>query len=371
MHNHRTHRERKAEYIKALEKEISTLRESYYEDISAANSSVQQHKQAIASLRQENDILKRILSSHGIPFDGELDRLLGSDRLSNTGDLPHFPTPPSSDNPKNAPPMNNPWHTTGTPSLSPQPRYDQLEVDMPDSHEHSTPQHVGSGTNEPFDFVDRGGGDNITAHESIPGSRRGVFEEDPQLQVDFVLAYVFHTFAIHIGRKELTIYMYSLEAPCREHTEYLCRESESTEPESMPYSGHALMASCPPPSHISKAPADQMYPHKTYDLPAANLSKLLNLSRQLVIDGQVTPIMALQYLKSQDMYRSLTRDDVRMIIETLNTKIRCYGFGAVLEDFELMDCLTSVVASKCDHLHDNGFPMSPSRSGNSYGMVYS
>lgn len=141
----------------------------------------------------------------------------------------------------------------------------------------------------------------------------------------------------------------SLEAPCRAHTEYLCRRSVSAAiDEDMPFSGHALMASCPPPSHIASTAAAGMYPHQTYDLPHANLTTLLNLSRQLVTDGQVTPIMALQYLKNHDMYPSLSRDDIQIIMETLDTKIRCYGFGACVEDFELMDCLTSVLSSKAD-----------------------
>ena len=91
-----------------------------------------------------------------------------------------------------------------------------------------------------------------------------------------------------------------------------------------------------------------MYPHKTYDLPPANLTTLLNLSRTLVTEGQITPIMALQCLKDHELYHTLTRDDVKIIMETLNTKIRCYGFGACIEDFELMDCLSQVLGSKVD-----------------------
>lgn len=116
----------------------------------------------------------------------------------------------------------------------------------------------------------------------------------------------------------------------------------------MPFSGHALMATCPPPSYLAKTTDESPYPHQTYDLPHANLSTLLNLSRQLVTDQQVTPIMALQCLKQNEMYRTLTRDDVKIIIETLNTKVRCYGFGAVMEEFELSDCLGSVIGAKVD-----------------------
>lgn len=116
----------------------------------------------------------------------------------------------------------------------------------------------------------------------------------------------------------------------------------------MPFSGHALMATCPPPSYIANTTHEQPYPHKTYDLPIANLSTLLNLSRQLVTEGQITPIMALQCLKNHDLYHKLSRDDIKIIIDTLNTKVRCYGFGAVVEDFELKDCLSSVVGTKVD-----------------------
>lgn len=108
------------------------------------------------------------------------------------------------------------------------------------------------------------------------------------------------------------------------------------------------MATCPPPSYIANTTHEQKYPHKTYDLPPPNLDTLYNLSRQFVTDGQIAPIMALRCLKNHELYPTLTRDDVRIIIETLNTKVRCYGFGAVVEDFELMDCLNSVLGTKGD-----------------------
>jgi hypothetical protein len=156
----------------------------------------------------------------------------------------------------------------------------------------------------------------------------GIFDSDPQLGVDFIL---------------------QLEAPCRVHTEYLCREAHKDVERDAFFSGHALMASCPPPSHIENVPEGNDYPHQTYELPLPNLEKLLNLSRQLITDGQVTPIMILQSLKNHEQYRSLNKDDVKTIVETLTAKIRCYGFGAVIEDFELRDCLQNVLGAKLYH----------------------
>jgi len=58
--------------------------------------------------------------------------------------------------------------------------------------------------------------------------------------------------------------------------------------------------------------------------------------------------MALQSLKNHELYPSLTREDVKAVMDTLLAKIRCYGFGAVVEDFELMDCLSSVLGTKIE-----------------------
>ena len=93
------------------------------------------------------------------------------------------------------------------------------------------------------------------------------------------------------------------------------------------------------------------YPHKVPDIPLVNLNTLLNLSQQLAADGnieggQVTPIMALQSLRTHDQYGSLTRDDVISMVESVKNKVRCYGFGAVMEDFELRDALSSIFATK-------------------------
>jgi hypothetical protein len=122
------------------------------------------------------------------------------------------------------------------------------------------------------------------------------------------------------------------------------------------FSGHALMASCPPPSHIERTPArngglEPTYDHKVPDAESVQiLNNLLNLSQSMsgsaIPSGQVTPIMALQSLKGHRNYSSLTRDDVLGMIDAIRSKVRCYGFGAVMEDFELRDALSSIFATK-------------------------
>ncbi|RAH81903.1 hypothetical protein BO86DRAFT_389197 [Aspergillus japonicus CBS 114.51] len=322
----RTHRERKEQYIRSLETEVSRLREAYTQEISAANLTVVQHRDMVQTLSDENTILKEILVAHGINFEPELER-----RKAERGSMGYHSSPFASSSvasqPSNVAPNGGAVYTTPpttvSASLSPS-THGVEQIDVSPVQELAPPQSAYQAA--PCDAL-------ATLDQIAPASRApiqlpGIFEADPQLQIDFIL---------------------TLESPCREHTDYLCRRSiTEADDEDMPFSGHALMATCPPPSYIATTTNEQTYPHKTYDLPHVNLTTLLNLSRQLVTEGQITPIMALQCLKNHQLYGRLTREDVKIIVETLNTKVRCYGFGAVVEDFELMDCLTSVLDTKAE-----------------------
>ncbi|KAL4927057.1 protein flbB [Aspergillus undulatus] len=316
----RTHRERKEQYIRALESEVARLREAYTQEISAANLAVHQHREMITSVSEENNMLKEILAAHNINVEAELERRKAERPMPVIHSSPGAGGSVGSQT--GVPSMTG--HTYSTPpttvsssGMSPK-AVGTDKVDFSSTPDLSNAQAVSMMPCDALAAIDR----------RPPAAVGGIFEDNPQLQVDFILA---------------------LESPCREHTDYLCRRAvNEADDEEMPFSGHALMATCPPPSYIANTTSEQAYPHKTYDLPHANLSTLLNLSRQLVTEGQVTPIMALQALKSHEMYTKLTRDDVKLIVDTLENKVRCYGFGAVLEDFELMDCFSSVLGSKIE-----------------------
>ncbi|CAG8902742.1 unnamed protein product [Penicillium egyptiacum] len=319
--------------MRALETEVSRLREAYTTEIAEANTSIRQHKEMMHSIREENEILKEILAAHGIQYEADLERrraerppmmafksspvtVTGSSTTSQTAPLAH-----SASNHNTTP------ATTISSGMSPRANgIDHSAVSPPIGYpSHQQVYHTGAG--EHSMSMDHSSCAPVDTMQPMP-AKGGVFESDPQLQVDFIL---------------------TLEGPCREHTDYLCRRSiTEADDEDMPFSGHALMATCPPPSYIAKTTHEQPYPHKAPDLPHANLSTLLNLSRQLVTEGQITPIMALQCLKNHELYTTLRRDDIKIIIDTLNTKVRCYGFGAVVEDFELIDCLSSVLGTKVD-----------------------
>ncbi|KAJ5801858.1 uncharacterized protein N7503_004308 [Penicillium pulvis] len=327
----RTHRERKEQYMRALETEVSRLREAYTNEISDANVTIQQQKEMINVAQHENEILKEILLANGIQFEPELERRR-AERAS-VGGYQSSPVAGSSIGSQTAGFTNSMTQHNTTPGtsistdLSPRANGSVEHPEVSPPMAFAPQQQVyHAGPAEQMSALDRSACHAPDA--PVPAMLKGVFESDPQLQIDFIL---------------------TLEGPCREHTDYLCRRSVTeADDEDMPFSGHALMATCPPPSYIANTTPDQTYPHKAPDLPHPNLSTLLNLSRQLVTEGQITPIMALSCLKNHELYPSLSRDDVKIIIDTLNTKVRCYGFGAVVEDFELIDCLSSVLGTKVD-----------------------
>jgi hypothetical protein len=81
-----------------------------------------------------------------------------------------------------------------------------------------------------------------------------------------------------------------------DHMQFLVERS--AEPEGEPC-GHALMASCPPEPHLENHP-EIHFGHsqthlkgtaqKTWDLSKPDLANLLDLSKRLNLDGEITPV---------------------------------------------------------------------------------
>ncbi|KAF2836539.1 hypothetical protein M501DRAFT_996731 [Patellaria atrata CBS 101060] len=139
-------------------------------------------------------------------------------------------------------------------------------------------------------------------------------------------------------------FVLTLERPCLDHAQFLLLRSQDAEGS---FSGHVLNASCPPESHIHEHP-EEKYPHKMPDVSMNDLLKLLDLSNRLPLDGEITPIMAWASILQHPRVNELTKEDFQTIKEDLLAKVRCYGFGAVLEEFEVRDALSIVFATKIE-----------------------
>ncbi|EXJ88517.1 hypothetical protein A1O1_05447 [Capronia coronata CBS 617.96] len=337
----RTHRERKENYIKALELELARLKETFVLDQNARYATIQQQKLIIEDQQREILALREILASRGITFENELKNRKAviamrpkREELSlsppsmttlsptSMGGRPHgyqqvMPGPPSTSTGYSPQTYINggPLSVSG---LSPGTTHHSHSPQGPEIQEMAPIKQESEGISD------------------MPRPGAGIFEREPQLGVDFILR---------------------LEHICRDHEEYLVRRSfDSPDDDGAQFSGHALMASCPPPSHIERVPAQNgglvpTYDHKVPDAESVQiLNNLLNLSKSLtgsaIPSGQVTPIMALQSLKGHRNYGTLTREDVLGMVEAIKSKVRCYGFGAVMEDFELRDALSGIFATK-------------------------
>lgn len=137
----------------------------------------------------------------------------------------------------------------------------------------------------------------------------------------------------------LTVCAYSLERPCMDHMQYLVVRSHNAEgqphhhpmerPDDMEYehmSGHALMASCPPMSHVMDKPGEP-YPHQMPDLQKSALLKLLHTSARLpgMEGGEITPVVAWMQIMRDPRVHFMSAQDLELITADLLNKVRCYG----------------------------------------------
>lgn len=216
----RTHRERKEQYVRMLECEVARLREVYGHDISAANVSLQQNQQRIQSLGEENEMLKRILSAHGIPFEADLADL---ERQRAERALPGQQSSPFSNHTPSTQvsPGSHPFTTTTPPTtissntvsphsisppvngIAPPP---QMNISPTQAYSTEVHQLSSHSNGVAMDSLDRSG--HVSA-EPVQ-AMGGIFETDPQLQIDFVLTCVNLTPASYL---QLLTYRTDWKAP--------------------------------------------------------------------------------------------------------------------------------------------------------------
>jgi len=117
-------------------------------------------------------------------------------------------------------------------------------------------------------------------------------------------------------------------------------------------SGHALLATAVPIDHVHEYGMNVKYTPCLPNIPKPDLSRMLNLCANLPgLRREVTPIMAWACILQHPRVVELSEADVERIKADLKGKVACYGFGAVMEDFEVQDALAKTFAAK-----DSGSP---------------
>ena len=100
-----------------------------------------------------------------------------------------------------------------------------------------------------------------------------------------------------------------------------------TNPNPAQLSGHALMFSCPPDRHYHENPNDEHY-HELPDISNPELMKLLALSYDLPLNGEMAPVQALQIIRTHERARELTLQDFQSLTARLFKYMNCYGWVA-------------------------------------------
>jgi hypothetical protein len=120
-----------------------------------------------------------------------------------------------------------------------------------------------------------------------------------------------------------------LERPCMDHLYFLVDRANDDE---NLFSGHAMMASCPPKAEpeaeipFGHGPKNQNGDaQKTWDLSKPDLANLLDLSKRLNLEGEITPVMAWGMILGHPRFSELRLEDFEKMSQELRGKIRCYG----------------------------------------------
>lgn len=132
-----------------------------------------------------------------------------------------------------------------------------------------------------------------------PPKRQGVAQasilDNPQIGIDFVL---------------------SLEQPCLGHT-----RSEGGISSEVP-SGHALTAQAP----LLTAAPPTVTTSSSWQIPAIEIDRLLDLSSQLNLLGEVTPVQAWARLRSHPGFQKMDRGSLESLKQALMAEVHCYGY---------------------------------------------
>lgn len=183
----RTHRERKENYIKALELELARLRETYVMEQNTRDTTIQQQKLIIQNQQRENMALREVLVSRGIPYESELENRKAM--------MPMRPKreeavmTPSSINTLSPPSISN--RSGGYGSIVRAPG-STASAYSPQAYLSSAPMSASGHSPGTSHYASSPAGPeiqefSIKQEEGAIADMPGIFEKEPQLGIDFIL----------------------------------------------------------------------------------------------------------------------------------------------------------------------------------------
>lgn len=83
----------------------------------------------------------------------------------------------------------------------------------------------------------------------------------------------------------------------------------------------------------------------SWQLPSAEIDKLLHLSYKLPLTDEITPVQMWQRLCSLTSFETWDTAQLRYLQAELLSEVRCYGFGAVVDESVFERILNTVSLS--------------------------
>lgn len=164
------------------------MREAYSHDIIASQTSLQQHREALQALREENEIMKEILRSHGISYEAELERRRAELLSMGPGSSFAGSSSGSAILQTSYPHVLSTPATTVSSGMSPGASHGD-HMDLSHGNGRMYQHEFQASPCERPGFVEHSSQFNGASAPEAPG----IFEKDPQLGIDFILTYVTHS----------------------------------------------------------------------------------------------------------------------------------------------------------------------------------
>ncbi|KAG8159213.1 hypothetical protein KVR01_010874 [Diaporthe batatas] len=364
----RTHRERKELYIKALEDEVLRLKEVY--------SNVSQDKDRLA---EENRSLKALMQQNGLALSGSLTMMddtlsspsvgpyIGSNSsASMSGSGSYGLASASTQNSAYTPPPGSALSTTTAMQgmsplggLSPNQQAAGLHRQSPSAHLNGPRRNPGIDYDQAgVDFVlslerpcmdhmpwllDRSsanGGTEPCGHALMASCPPEPFAD---LTPDI-------PFGHKQSDKSPSPNGHARQPSYQKGSSISRNFSRNHAAPSPPAADRTGAAAATAADPNSSAPMDVDGPTggplRTWQLSKSDLATLLDLSQKLNLDGEITPVMAWGMVLAHPRLGELNERDFVKLTDELGSKVRCYGFGAVMEEFEVRDALEAIYSTK-------------------------
>lgn len=151
-------------------------------------------------------------------------------------------------------------------------------------------------------------------------------------------------------------FILDLEAGCRDHVAFMINRSNEAAANSNPtsheeynHNGHGLMVSSTHWHSLVNNGSDPLLP----TAPAMDQSdlhfieSLINSADQIPLRGEMTPVQAWTWMKQQRGRADwLCNEDWEKLWKILKDACRCYGFGAVVEKYEVENAMHEVYCAR-------------------------